>query len=266
MKAFVVRCKYEDEDSYDWPRIAVLGKRADILANRMIEYAGSIAPAQCKPQVSSISVSPFDLQNWLAMQKSTEVGIGLFVAIAGALGNEEHSLLDLVLAMNGKYCVILADSQTPLEPAWQSAIRLPPHCSWDTQWAWGIRVVLDVLLEAALHRGMICIDPADIQTCIVGRYSELAVAHADGDDRAIFAVRMVIESISKRMDLMAADAFILTFNSGSDFHVKEISSGLEELKDTVDQENAIIMGANIPADGNQFTVTLIASVPFERSH
>lgn len=263
MKAFLVRCEYEDGDSFEWPQFLVLGRRADVLADRMIEYAESISLAECRPQPVAIKVRPFDVQNWLTMQESTEWVNGFFVAIAGTLDGDECSLLDRAMALSGQHCIIVADAHTPLQPAWRSVIRLPVHRSWDAQWAWGIRVVLDVLLEAAVHRGLICIDPADIRTCIEGRCSQLAVAHAEGEDRTVLAVDKVVQALSARVDLALAESFILTFHAGTDILMREIHQGLEKLKETVDNDGKVIMAAFVPTDDNRFAVSLIASVPFD---
>lgn len=262
MKAFVVRCEYEDGDSYEWPRFVVLGKRADVLADRMIDYAGSISPVDWKLQPNAIETRQFDVQNWLAMQESTGWVNQLFVAIAGTLSGEECSLLDRVLALSGQHCVVLADAHTPLQPAWQSVIRLPPHRSWDAQWAWGIRVVLDVLLEAAVQRGLICFCPDDVRTCLEGRYSELAVAHAEGEDRAVVAVEKVLQALSGRMDLALAEAFILTFHAGSDIRMREMHLGLERLSDSIVREDVTIMWDMVWTEDRRFAVSLIASAPF----
>jgi len=262
MKAFVVRCEYEDGDSYEWPRFVVLGKRADVLADRMIEYAESISSVEGKQQLSAIEIRPFDVHNWLAMQESTGWVNQFFVAIAGTLNGEECSLLDRAVALSGQHCVVVADMHTPLQPAWQSVIHLPPHRSWDAQWAWGIRVVLDVLLEAAVQRGLICFSPEDIRVCLEGRYSELAVAHAEGEDRAVLAVEKVLQALSGRMDLALAEALILTFHAGLDISMREIHLGSARLKDVIVREDATIMVDMVWAEDNRFAVSLIASAPF----
>lgn len=275
MKAFVVRCEYEDGDSFEWPRFVVLGKRADVLADRMIEYAESIFQAECTPQSVAIEVRTFDVQNWLAMQESTEWVNEFFVAIAGALDGEEYCLLERAMALSGQHCIIVADAHTPLQPGWQSVIRLPSHRSWDAQWAWGIRVVLDVLLEAVLHRGLICIDDSYIRACLVGRYSVLAVARAEGEKRADVAVEKAFQSLSGRADLATAEAFILAFHAGPGIRMKEIHQGLESLSEKaeglkklweeVDWRETFIVVTYVPTDDNRFAVSLIASLPFERS-
>jgi hypothetical protein len=178
------------------------------------------------------------------------------------LSGEECSLLDHVLALSGQHCVVVTDMHTPLQPAWQSVIRLPPHRSWDAQWAWGIRVVLEVLLEAAVQRGLICFSPEDIRACLEGRYSELAVAHAEGEDRAVFAVEKVLQALSGRMDLALAETFILTFHAGSDFKIREFSRGRERLEDVIVREDVAIMVDMVWTEDNRFAVSLIASAPF----
>lgn len=261
MKSFVVRCMYEDGDSFEWPRLVVLGKQADTLADRMIEYAESISPADCKPVPVAIEIRPFDLDAWLVLQENASRPDEVFVAISGLLSEGEQSILERVVALLGQHCIIVADAHTELQLGWRSVIRLPPHRTWDAQWAWGIRVVLDVLLEAALHRGVICIDPADILTCIDGRYGEMAVVHAEGEERAVAAVGKVVQSLSGRVDFAAAEAFILTYHAGPDIRMKEIHQGLEALRDKLGQGDTTIMALHVPTDDNRFAVSLIAATP-----
>ena len=261
MKSFLVQCIYQDGDSCGWPRFIVLGDRSTILADRMIEYAQSISLTGWKPDPCAIEIKPFDPDAWLDCLDNELCSEEVFVAITGPLDGEEESLLERVVTKIGTQCFIVVGAKTRMRPSWQSVVRLPPHRSWDAQWAWGIRVFLDVLLEAVTHRGVICIDPMDILTCLSGRLCELAVFHAEGEGRAVTAVNKAVRSLSSRIDLAGADAFILTFHIGADFRMKEIHQGLETLKEAVDQDKTTIMATHVFTEGARFAVSLIAATP-----
>lgn len=261
MKPFVVQCVDQDGDRFEWPRFIVLGDRSSILADRMIEYAESISLTGWKPDPCAIEIRPFDPDTWLVRQENKLYPEVVFVAISGPLDADDESLLERVVTKIGAQCFIVVDAETGMRPNWQSVVRLPPHRSWDTQWAWGIRVFLDVLLEAVAHRGVICIDPMDILTCLSGRYCELAVFHAEGEGRAVTAVNKAIQSLSSRIDLAGADAFILTFHMGADFQMKEIHQGQRTLKETVDQDKTTIMATHVFTDDARFAISLIAATP-----
>lgn len=194
MKSFLVQCIHQDGDRCEWPRFIVLGDRSSILADRMIEYAESISLTGWKSDPCAIETRPFDPVTWLDCQENELHPEEVFVVISGPPDAEDESLLERAVAKIGARCFIVIDAKTRIRPDWQSVVRLPPHRSWDAQWAWGIRVFLDVLLEAAAHRGLICSDPMDILTCINGRLCELAVFHAEGEGRAVTAVNKAMHS------------------------------------------------------------------------
>lgn len=262
MKSFLVQCIHQDGDRCEWPRFIVLGDRSSILADRMIEYAESISLTGWKSDPCAIETRPFDSDTWLDCQENELHPEEVFVAISGPLDAEDESLLERAVAKIGARCFIVVDAETRIRPDWQSVVRLPPHRSWDAQWAWGIRVFLDVLLEAVAHRGLICSDLMDILTCINGRLCELAVFHAEGEGRAVTAVNKAIRSLSRRIDLAGADAFILAFHMGINFQMKEIHQGLEALKEAVDQDKTTIIATHVFTEGTGFAVSLIAATPF----
>lgn len=261
MKSFLVQCTYQDGDRCEWPRFIVLGDRSSILADRMIEYAESISLTGWKPDPCAVEIKPFDPDAWLDRQENEPCPEEVFVSISGPLDAEDESLLEHIVTKIGTQCFIVVDAETRRRPAWQSVVRLPPHRSWDAQWAWGIRVFLDVLLEAVAHRGVICTDPMDILACLNGRLCQLAVFHAEGEGRAVTAVNKAVRSLSSRIDLAGADAFILTFHIGADFRMKEIHQGLVTLKEAVDQDKTTIMATHVFTDGARFAISLIAATP-----
>lgn len=257
MNAFVVRYEDGNGDSYEWPRVAVLGKRSRVLAGRMVAYV------LWNLQTSSgTEVKPFDLNGWLNQQENGACLEDLFVAVTGELDECEEGLLERSIALLGQHCIVVADAHIALRPSWRSVIRLPPHHSWDTEWVWAPRVVLYVLLEAALNRGLVCFDVVDVRRCIEGRYSELAVAFADGEDRAVLAVEKVLQKLSVRMDLALAEAFILTFHADSDINMQEIHLGVTRLKDAIAREDVTILVNMVWTGKKLFSVSLIASAPF----
>lgn len=261
MKSFLVQCIYQDGDRCEWPRFIVLGDRSSILADRMIEYAESISLTGWRPDPCAIEIKLFDPDTWLGCQEDTSWPGEVFVAISGALDAEDESLLDRIVTKIGTQCFLVVDAETRIRPSWQSVVRLPPHPSWDAQWAWGIRVFLDVLLGAVAHRGVICVDPMDILACLNGRLCQLAVFHAEGEGRAVTAVNKAVRSLSSRIDLASADAFIMTFHMGADFQMKEIHQGMETVKEAVVRDKTTIMAAHVFTDGARFSISLIAATP-----
>jgi hypothetical protein len=260
MKSFLVQCIYQDGDRCEWPRFIVLGDRSIILADRMIEYAESISLTGWKSDPCAIETRTFDPDTWLDCQENELYPEEVFVAISGPLDAKDESLLERATKI-GARCFIVVDAETSIRPNWQSVVRLPPHRSWDAQWAWGIRVFLDVLLEGVAHRGVICTDPMDILTCLSGRLCQLAVFHAEGEGRAVTAVDKAVQSLSGRINLAGADAFVLSFHMGADFRMKEIHQGLETLKEAVDRDKTTIMATHVFTDGARFAISLIAATP-----
>ena len=259
MESFVVRHADSEGDVFDWPQMVVLGDKADILAARMREYAESLALDGWKPEGNKIGTMRFDLEAWLDIQAASPGFSEIFVAISGALDAEDAALLERIVAKAGQDCLVVVGAGTELAPGWQSVIRLPPHRSWDAQWAWGIRALLDMLLEASVQRGMICIDPMDLLGCMKGRLCQMAVTHADSERRSVLAVEKALQSLASRVDLAAFDAFILAFHVGADLEAREIHQGMEALKDAVDLGDTTIMAMQIPNDANRFAVSLMAA-------
>jgi hypothetical protein len=262
MKAFYFWTVYDDDEGerVGWPRLIVFGDRSAILADRMIEYAESIPVSACKPEPRAIGTELFDPEAWLATDLPGEV----FVAISGELDSQEESLLERIVARVGADCFVVIDAQTERRSNWRSVVQLPPHRSWDAQWAWGIRAFLDLLLEAVVHRGLICFDPMDILTGLSGRLCQIAVCRAEGERRSGVATVKAIRSLSKRLDLGNADVLLLTFYTGEDFQPKEIQQAQAALRNAVDWDNTTTIITHVFTNENRsdrFAVSLIAATP-----
>lgn len=260
MKTFVVRCVDKDGVLNEWPAFVVLGDRSAVLADRMTEYAQSISLNGRESNPCTVEVQPFDVAAPLDQQEYVPWPEGIFVAISGKLDAADESLLERLVTRVGAHCFIVVDAETGIRSSWRSVVRLPPHRSWDAQWAWGLRAFLDVLLEATVHRSLLYIGSEDIVACLKGRLCQIAVSHAEGEGWAAEAAGNVVRSLSKRLDLASADAFILTFHVGTTFLMKDHSQCLATFSAAIDPA-ATVTVSELFTDGKRFAVSVIAATP-----
>lgn len=260
MKSFIVGCMYEDDECIEWPRFVVLGDRSVVLADRMIEYTKSISRIDCKPEPSEIRTDLFDPEACLAPSWVGEI----FVAISGKLNPQEESLLERIVTRLGDDCFIVIDAETERRSNWRSVVQLPGYLTREAQWKRGMRTVLDLLLEAVLHRGFVCFDAMDIRTALSGQQCQFAVSAAEGEGRAAVATAAAARSLSQQLELATPDVVFLILYTGMDFKMKEFHQAKEALMDAFDWYDATVFVAHVLSEENRFAVSLIAGLPSDR--
>lgn len=242
----------EDPGCRDAAVLVSLGEGAAILTERWSDYAQSLPEANWTGLLGALATLPLTTEALLQHAHR----IPCVVAVSGTLADADIRLIERLIALGG-HCTVVVDATTVIRPEWGSVVRLPPHSSRDAQWAWGMRVHLDALL----NRGLICLDPADILACTQNRLSQFTVAHAKGEGRSIAGVERAMQSLASRCDLAACDTFLLLFHTGPDVRLKEIHWGIQAFKNAlrgVRDGDYLLMVGHLPHRDVGFAVSLMA--------
>ena len=247
---------FPDEDPLrqDAALLLVLGEGAPVLAERLADYARSLPGTNWMKTLGTLAALPQPPEHVLPLDSR----LPCIVAISGALTHEDTQLAAQLVQLGG-HCTVVVDATTGIRPEWTSVIRLPPHRSRDAQWAWGMRVYLD----AMLNRGLICLDAFAIQACTQNRISQFTVVHAKGERRAIVGVERAVQSLARRCDLRACDTFLLMFHSGPDVRIKELHWGIQAFKNVVGGLGCVDYLVNVghlPNQSDTFAVSLLAGM------
>lgn len=248
--------RFPDEDPccQEAALLLVLGKGAPVLADRLADYAQSLPGTNWMKTLGTLAAVPQPPEHVLTLASR----LPCIIAISGAVTHEDIQLAAQLVQMEG-HCTVVVDATTEIRPEWTSVIRLPPHRSRDTQWAWAMRVYLD----AMLNRGLICLDAFAIQACTQNRLSQFTVVHAKGEGRAIVGVERAVQSLARRYDLHACDTYVLLFHSGPDIRIKELHWGIQAFKNAVGRLGCVdylINVGHLPTQGDTFAVSLLAGM------
>ena len=252
LSAVIYRFPEEDPCSRDAAVQVTLGAGAAILAERFSDYAESLPSTNWMQVLSPLTATPITPEELLNYASH----VPCIVVISGVLTDEEIQLAAQLIQIGG-HCTVLVDATTEIRPEWKSVIRLPPHRSRDAQWAWGMRVYLD----AMLNRGLICLDSTNLLTCTENRISQFTVVHAKGVGRAMAGVEQAMKSLATRCDLGECDTFLLLFHSGNDIRIKEIHWGIQAFKNAINQKvvkEYQLMVGHLPGKDVSFAVCLMA--------
>lgn len=247
----------EDPCCRDAVVLVALGEWAAVLTERFADYAQSLPATNWMQMLGTLTAIP-QTSEQLLHQASL---VPCIIAVSGTLTNEDIQLGEQLVQL-GEHCTVVVDATTEMRPEWKSVIRLPPHRSRDTQWAWAMRVYLD----AMLNRGLICLDSTNLLACTENRLSQFTVAHAKGEGRAMAGVEQAMQSLAMRCDLSACDTFLLLFHSGPDIRIKEIHWGIQAFKNAVSRlgcANYLVNVGHLPTQGNKFAVSLLAGKQHE---
>jgi len=250
--ALLFRFPDDEPDCQDAAVLVVLGKGAPVLAERLADYAQSLPGTNWMKKLGTLVSVPQPPEHVLLLASH----LPCIIAISGALTDEDIRLAAQLVQLGG-HCTVVVDATTEIRPEWTSVIRLPPHRSRDAQWAWGMRVYLD----AMLNRGLICLDTYDIQACTQNRVSQFTVVHAKGEERAIVGAERAVRSLARRCDLLACDAFLLLFHSGPDVRIKELHWGIQAFKHAARRRGCadyLLNVGHLPATDGEFAVSLLA--------
>ena len=250
--ALLVYFPDEDPGNQDAAVLLVLGEGAPVLADRFSDFVLSLPESNWTQQIGRLAVQPLNKEALTSYSRR----IPCIIAISGALTDKDIRLAAQLVQLGG-HCTVLVDATTASRPEWTSVIRLPPHRSRDAQWAWGMRVYLD----AMLNRGLICLDAFAIHACTQNRLSQFTVVHARGEGRAMTGVERAVQSLARRCDLGACDTFLLLFHTGPDIRLKEIHWGVQAFKHAlrgVRDDDCLLMVGHLPHREVGFAVSLMA--------
>lgn len=257
MSTAAVLFRFPDDEPgcRDTAMLVALGDGAAILAERWADYAQTLPETNWTGLLGKLATLPLADEGLLAHARK----LPCIVAITGPLSEAEAQLAKQLVELDG-HCTVVVDADTALRPEWKSVLRLPPHRSRDAQWAWGMRVYLD----AMLNRGLICLDTTNIHAFTANRLSQLTVVHAKGEGRAIAGAERAMQSLGTRLDLNTCDTFLLLFHTGPDIRLKEIHWGIQAFKNAVRDKRGddyLLMVGHLPHYDEEFAVSLMAGLP-----
>lgn len=256
LQSAAVLFRFPDEDPCcrDAAVLVALGEGSTILAERWSDYAQSLPVTNWTNLLGTLVAQPLTSE---ALQQHAR-NVPCIIALSGVLVNEEIQLAADLVGLGGR-CTVVVDADTTIRPEWTSVVRLPPHRSRDAQWAWGMRVYLD----AMLNRGLICLDQADVLACTENRLSQCTVVHTEGESRAITGVERAMQSLAKRCDLSVCDTFMLLFHTGPNLKIKEIHWGVQAFKNAIRArvgDDYLLMVGHLPSNEVDFAVSLMAGM------
>lgn len=246
--------QFPDEDPCcrDAAVLVSLGEGAAVLTERWSDYAQSLPESNWTGLLGKLVALPLTTETLLLHARR----VPCVIAVSGTLADEGIQLIRRLIERGG-HCTVVVDATTVIRPEWASVVRLPPHRSRDAQWAWGMRVYLDALL----NRGLVCLDPSDVLACTENRLSQFTVVHSEDESRSIAGVERALQSLARRCDLGACDTFLLLFHTGPDVRLKEIHWGVQAFKNAlrrVRDDDYLLMVGHLPHREIGFSISLMA--------
>jgi len=121
----------------------------------------------------------------------------------------------------------------------------------------GVQGISDIITQ----NGFINVDFADVKTIMQDAGSALmGIGRGSGDNRAIEAARMAIESPLLEMSIDGAKGILFTITGGTDLGMYEIDEAAKAITDAADSEANIIFGALIDESmQGEVKITVIAT-------
>jgi cell division protein FtsZ len=168
------------------------------------------------------------------------------VAEEGISALREH--VDALITIPNQRLITLVDPKTPFSEAFKIADDVLRH---------GIQGISDLITKP----GMINLDFADVKTVMRDAGSALmAIGRGSGDERAVDAARMAIESPLLEMSIDGAIGVLYNITGGEDLTLAEITEAAEVIRSAADDEAEIIFGATTDeALAGDVQITLIAT-------
>ncbi len=158
----------------------------------------------------------------------------------------EH--VDALITIPNQRLITLVDPKTPFSEAFKIADDVLRH---------GIQGISDLITKP----GMINLDFADVKTIMRDAGSALmAIGRGSGDERAVDAARMAIESPLLEMSIDGAVGVLYNITGGDDLTLAEITEAAEVIRSAADEDAEIIFGATTDeALAGDVQITLIAT-------
>jgi cell division protein FtsZ len=174
------------------------------------------------------------------------------VAEEGIVALREH--VDALITIPNQRLITLVDPKTPFSEAFKIADDVLRH---------GIQGISDLITKP----GMINLDFADVKTVMRDAGSALmAIGRGSGDERAVDAARMAIESPLLEMSIDGAVGVLYNITGGEDLTLAEITEAAEVIRSAADEDAEIIFGATTDESlAGDVQITLIAT-GFHEAH
>ncbi len=174
------------------------------------------------------------------------------VAEEGIVALREH--VDALITIPNQRLITLVDPKTPFSEAFKIADDVLRH---------GIQGISDLITKP----GMINLDFADVKTVMRDAGSALmAIGRGSGEERAVDAAKMAIESPLLEMSIDGAVGVLYNITGGDDLTLAEITEAAEVIRSAADEDAEIIFGATTDdALAGDVQITLIAT-GFHQAH
>ncbi len=168
------------------------------------------------------------------------------VSDEGIAALREH--VDALISIPNQRLITLVDPKTPFSEAFKIADDVLRH---------GIQGISDLITKP----GMINLDFADVKTVMRDAGSALmAIGRGSGEERAVDAARMAIESPLLEMKIDGAIGVLYNITGGDDLTLTEITEAAEVIRAAADEDAEIIFGATTDdALAGDVQITLIAT-------
>jgi cell division protein FtsZ len=168
------------------------------------------------------------------------------VSEEGIQALREH--VDALITIPNQRLITLVDPKTPIAEAFKIADDVLRH---------GIQGISDLIIKP----GMINLDFADVKTIMRDAGSALmAIGRGSGEERAVDAARMAIESPLLEMSIDGAVGVLYNITGGDDLTLSEITEAAEVIRSAADEEAEIIFGATTDESlAGDVQITLIAT-------
>jgi cell division protein FtsZ len=118
------------------------------------------------------------------------------------------------------------------------------------------------LVDLVVQEGLINLDLADVKTVLGGMgEAMLGVGEADGEDRAVAAaVEAIVNPLLDNVSLRGAKNMLLSITGSRDLTLWEVDAAVNRLREEVDPEANIIVGAILDDSlGDKMRVSIVAS-------
>ena len=118
------------------------------------------------------------------------------------------------------------------------------------------------LVDLIVQEGLINLDLADVRTVLRGMGpAMLGVGEASGDQRAIVATEeAIVNPLLDNVTLKGAQSLLLSISGGSDLTLWEVDEAANRVRQEVDPEANIIVGATLDSGlGDRMRVSIVAS-------
>lgn len=121
---------------------------------------------------------------------------------------------------------------------------------------------ISCLIDLIVQEGLINLDLADVRTVLRGMGpAMLGMGEASGDQRAIVAAEeAIVNPLLDNVTLKGAQSLLLSISGGRDLTLWEVDEAANRVRQEVDPEANIIVGAGVdPSLGDRMRVSIVAS-------